>query len=93
MEDFNQVFLGDALNALGIEQPLATKEQSATLAITLAKVDTDIQPVPLTSQSPNPSVFNTAIADPPLGISGSQSSVVAPLSANESLLATNNSVR
>ena len=75
MEDLlYQMFLGDALNALGIEQPWTATEQSTNLPITLAKLDTDIEPIPLTSQSSNPSV-------PILSIPDSQRT-------NDSLLAT-----
>ena len=86
MEDPNyQLPWGDALNPLGIEQSLGSTEQTLS---SLAALATDIQAIPLTSQPSNPSVFNTAIADPLLGTPNGQSGIIDPVVANDSLLGT-----
>jgi|694.fasta_scaffold16546_2 RHS repeat-associated protein len=88
MEDPNyQPLLGNTLNPLGIGSSFGATEQTLSSPIALTSQGVDIQAIPLTSQSSDTSVLNTAIVDPLLGISDSQSGIVSPLLANDSLLA------
>ena len=82
----HQLFIETPLNPLGIEPPLGYIEQSLPSPIDLAVQGVDIQAIPLTAQSSNPSVLNTAIADPLLGFSSSQSGIASSVLTNDSLL-------
>ncbi|WP_137668809.1 Calx-beta domain-containing protein, partial [Sphaerospermopsis reniformis] len=85
-EQGHQLFIETPLNPLGIEPPLEYIEQSLPSPMDLAVQGVDIQAIPLTAQSSNPSVLNTAIADPLLGFSSSQSGIASSVLTNDSLL-------
>ena len=88
MEDPNyQPLLGNTLNPLGIGSSFGATEQTLSSPIALTTPGVDIQAIPATSQLSNSSVFNTAIADPQLSVSGGQSGIISSSLANDSLLA------